>query len=182
MLKEKGHLISLKKSGMGLPGTSERGNVISKVQITKKLGTAWVGPLFKPEKQKYVTYTYTHLKPKDVSGGNKEFTYTPFEREPPDKPHSFKGSFKEVTRIPVDSENRMSIVYDGGQLREGRGVTLFVHKIRTGPNSSRAVLEEFDRQDNEIVGKHTIEFNSGKAARDFMRYRYGIDVTWGKKQ
>ena len=204
MLKEKGHLISLKKKGDKYTGTLEtKRNVVSKVKVTQavypeeslgKVNKAFGQHMVAPMKQQYVTYNYSVVKGKNVSGMSKEFNDVPFKGAPPDKPHQFKGKFFEALRIPyeanpdpskpqtmADAEKRTSIVYDGGQMSEGQGVTLFVHKYRTGPTSGRVVLEEFDRHDNEIVGKHQIEFHSGKSARDFMRYRYGINVIWSKK-
>jgi len=174
MLKEKGHLISMKPKPQKFQGTPiGPSNIVSKTQITQKVGNG-----------KFLTYTYTILKPKNVHPSTPGFTSTPVNFAPPDRPHPMKGSFVEVMRLqsPAEmKENRTSIVYDAGQRDEGQGSTLFVHKYRTGPTSGHAVLEEFDREGNEIIGTHQIEFATGKTAREFLRYRYGIDVRWTKE-
>ena len=171
MLKEKGFMVSLKKKGEKFQGTP--GQVLSKQKITQKVG--------KGKKAKYVTYNYTVLKGKDVSGTPKEFTSSPFKAEPPNTPHKMKGQFVEAMRLPVDAENRVSIVYDAGFNHEGEGSTVFVHKYRTSPTTGHAEVIEVERQGNDIIGTHHIGFGTGKHAKEFLKHRYGIDAKWSKK-
>ena len=179
LLKEKGFLINLKKKGIPIKGTPENSrNVLKKVHITQKIGI----PIPYGPPMKYVNYTYTSLRGTDskVTPG---FNATPFSSEPPDKPHPFKGKFHEVLRVPPDDmEKGTRIVFDAGKDDMGvQGATMFVRHYRTGPNTANVSLEEFDREGNEIIGKREINFNTAKSARDFLSYRHGIKIVWGKK-
>lgn len=197
MLKEKGHMISLKPKGEKLTGTKPtRRNTLNEYQVTQPVG--YKGETYYPDATtNYITYNYTVLKGKDVTNMPKDTmhikqgrgkhrtgrlaTQSSIDPEPPNRPHSLKGRFREVMRIPVDAEKRTTIVYDAGMDEEGRGVTMFVHKYRTGPNTGHAVIQENNREGKEITSTHEITFQTGKAARDFMRFRHGIDVRWNKQ-
>lgn len=126
--------------------------------------------------KKYETFTFTELKPvgKNDSQGTRRWS-----SEPPLNAHLDIGRFHEEMKADIPGENRRFFAFTSTNSDEGHGTSVFVNKERTGPNSSKVMLQEVYRDRfHEIVGTKTVHFKSGRQARDFLKYRYGLEIKW----
>ncbi len=130
-----------------------------------------------PGQKGKVTYNYTELRP---TGKNQEGKGTRrWSSAPPDKPHSDIGRFHESMKVHVPEENRRFFAYESLNSQEGHGTSVFINKENTSANSSRVMMQEVSRdRHHEITSTKSLEFKSGKQAKSFIKFRYGVDIKW----
>lgn len=130
-----------------------------------------------PGKRGFVTAKFTELRPV----GKNQLTQGTgrWSAAPPDKPHPDIGRFHLSMKVEIPEENRKFWAYETLKSQEGHGTTVFVNKERTSANSSRVMLQEVERDRfSEILSTKNVEIKSGRQAKSFLKFRYGLDMVW----
>lgn len=131
-----------------------------------------------PGRKGVITYQYTELRPmgKGVIGTKR------WSSEPPNTIHPGYGRFLQAYSYadPTNSDRKVW-AYELHTTDQGHGTTTFIEKTRTSPNSSNVWLQEVARDRYaEILSTKEMKFSSGRQAKDFLKFRYGIDMKWTK--